>query len=153
MIERERRFLVEAVPDPLPVGNRIEQAYLTTQPVSVRVRRQGDRYTLTVKAGSGLARTEIERDLDRDEFAALWEVATELRIDKRRHRVPLPGGQIAELDLFDGDLSGRRIVEVEFDSDGAAHAFVPPTWFGREVTDDRRYTNASLARNGWPDGD
>jgi CYTH domain-containing protein len=151
MIERERRFLVAAVPDPLPAGTRIEQGYLTTEPVSVRVRRQDGRFTLTIKTGSGLARTEIERDLAADEFDALWAVAHDLRIEKRRHLVPVAGGHIAELDLFDGALAGRQIVEVEFDSDDAAHAFEPPGWFGREVTDDRRFTNSSLARRGWPD--
>lgn len=151
MIERERRFLVAELPDPLPDPSRIVQGYVTTRPVSVRVRDQDGRFTLTIKTGSGMARTEIERPLDADEFAALWAVADELRITKRRHLVPLHGGFVAELDLFDGDLSGRRLVEVEFTSDEQAHGFEPPAWFGREVTEDGRFTNSSLARNGWPE--
>jgi adenylate cyclase len=152
MIERERRFLVAALPDDLPPGEHIVQGYLVTgPPASVRVRRRGDHHVLTIKAGAGLARTEIERDLDPAEFDALWDVATDLRIDKHRHLVPLDGDLTAELDLFGGDLDGRRIVEVEFDDDESAAAFVPPGWFGREVTDDGRYTNAQLARHGWPD--
>jgi CYTH domain-containing protein len=151
MIERERRFLVATLPPSLPPGSPIEQGYLTTDPVSVRVRRQENRFTLTIKTGSGLARTEIERDLSADEFDALWAVADDLRIEKRRHRVPVGDGHVAELDLFDGALAGRRIVEVEFDSDDAARAFEPPEWFGREVTEDRRFTNSSLARKGWPE--
>ena len=150
MIERERRFLVDSSPAPMPAGSRILQGYLMTQPAAVRVRRQDDRYTLTIKTGSGLARTEIERGISADEFEALWAVATDLRIEKRRHLIPLGGGLTAELDLFDGELAGRQIVEVEFDTDEAAHAFTPPDWFGREVTDDGRYTNAALARDGWP---
>jgi adenylate cyclase len=150
VIERERRFLVERLPDELPQPQPIVQGYLTTSPVSVRVRRIAGRHVLTIKAGSGLTRTEIERDLDADEFDALWAVADELRIEKRRHLIPLADGHTAELDLFDADLAGRRLVEVEFDSEEAAMAFVPPAWFGREVTIDGRYTNASLARNGWP---
>jgi cytochrome P450/CYTH domain-containing protein len=150
VIERERRFLVATVPADLPPPQRIEQAYLTTAPVAVRVRRAGDRFVLTIKSGAGRNRVEIERDLDADEFSALWEVATELRIEKRRHRIELDGGAVAELDLFDGDLAGNRIVEVEFDDDAAADDFTAPSWFDREVTDDSRYTNASLARHGWP---
>lgn len=150
MIEIERRFLVVDLPADLPEPTLVEQAYLTTSPVSVRVRRTGDRRILTLKTGSGLSRTEIERDLDPSEFDALWEVATELRIEKRRHRVPLDGGHVAELDLFDGWLADRRLVEVEFDSVEAAAAFDPPPWFGREVTSDHRFTNSSLARHGWP---
>ncbi len=151
MIERERRFLVAELPDPLPPGSHIEQAYLTTGLVSVRVRRQGDVHTLTIKTGSGMRRTEIERSLDADEFAVLWAVATELRIVKTRHLVPVEDGSVAELDIFDGALAGRRLVEVEFADDATAIAFEPPTWFGREVTDDGRYTNAALARSGWPE--
>lgn len=151
MIERERRYLVDEVPEPLPTPRRIEQGYLTTGRVTVRVRRIDDRHVLTVKTGSGRNRVEVERDLDATEFEELWAAATELRIAKRRHLVPLAGGLTAELDLFDGDLAGRRIVEVEFDDDATADAFVAPAWFGREVTEDPRYTNASLARNGWPD--
>ena len=101
MIEIERRFLVDRVPDDLPTPIRIEQAYLTTEPVAVRVRRKNGARILTIKAGSGLSRTEIERDLTDDEFDALWNQPTELRIEKRRHELDLGGGHTAELDLFD----------------------------------------------------
>lgn len=151
MIERERRFLVTAVPQGLAEPTRIVQGYLMTRPAAVRVRREDNRFTLTIKTGSGLVRTEIERSIEADEFDALWAVVTDLRIEKRRHRLTLDDGLVAELDLFDGDLSGRRIVEVEFGSDDAAARFQPPGWFGREVTDDSRFTNAGLATSGWPE--
>lgn len=151
MIERERRFLVREVPEALPDGSRIVQGYLMTMPAAVRVRRRDTACTLTIKTGTGLARTEIERSITDDEFDALWDVANDLRIEKHRHLIPLADGLIAELDLFAGPLAGRRLVEVEFDTDDDAAAFEPPAWFGREVTDDGRYTNAALARAGWPD--
>jgi adenylate cyclase len=150
VIERERRFLVESLPDPLPAPSQIEQAYVSTGPASVRVRRIDDDHILTIKTGSGRKRMEIERDLDQDEFEAIWDAAQELRISKRRHRIDLGDGLTAELDLYDGALDGRRLVEVEFDSDEAADDFTAPDWFGREVTEDNRYTNSSLARYGWP---
>jgi CYTH domain-containing protein len=121
-----------------------------TEPAAVRVRSEDGIYTLTIKSGTGLRRTEIERELTAAEFDALWEVATDLRIQKRRHRIELGRGALAELDLFDGELAGHRLVEVEFDDELAAGAFVAPEWFGREVTADGRYTNAALARDGWP---
>jgi CYTH domain-containing protein len=151
VIERERRFLVDVLPASLPEPSRIDQAYVTTGPASVRVRRSDDRYTLTVKTGSGRNRNEIERDLEQDEFEAIWQAATELRVAKRRHRIDIGNGLTAELDLYDGSLDGHRLVEVEFDSDDAADEFEPPDWFGREVTTDNRYSNSSLARDGWPD--
>jgi adenylate cyclase len=151
MNEIERRFLVDEIPDDLPEPAMIEQAYLTVEPVAVRVRRKGDRKILTIKAGAGLTRTEIERDLDDDEFDQLWQLGDALRIVKRRHEIELDDDHTAELDLFDGELAGRRIVEVEFPDEDAAERFDPPSWFGREVTTDTRYNNASLARSGWPD--
>jgi len=157
MIERERRYLVAQLPGDLPVPTSIEQAYLFTHPVTVRVRRENDHLTLTLKAGSGRNRTEIERELAPDEFAALFEHANELRIQKRRHRISLHDDSgvalTAELDLYDGELSGRSVVEVEFPDDASADRFEPPSWFGREVTTDSRYSNSSLASNGWPSDD
>jgi len=149
VIERERRFLVDFLPASLPPPSRIDQAYVTTGPASVRVRRSDDRYTLTIKTGSGRNRNEIERDLEQDEFEAIWQAATELRVAKRRHRIDIGNALTAELDLYDGSLDGHRLVEV--DSDDAADEFEPPDWFGREVTTDNRYSNSSLARDGWPD--
>lgn len=58
--------------------------------------------------------------------------------------IPLDGVE-AELDVFSGTLAGLVLVEVEFSSDRAMVAFDPPGWFGTEVTDDRRYSNAALA--------
>lgn len=154
MIERERRFLVESLPDPLPEGTRIVQGYLVTgPPFSLRVRQRDERHTMTIKIGHGLRRTEIERELSGSEFAALWDLATGSRIDKHRHLVPLDDGHVAELDVYGGELAGHHLVEVEFDDDAAAAAFEPPGWFGPEVTHDGRYTNAALARSGWPTDD
>jgi adenylate cyclase len=39
---------------------------------------------------------------------------------------------------------------VEFDSEAAADAFAPPAWLGRDVTEDGRYKNQRLARDGAP---
>ncbi len=52
--------------------------------------------------------------------------------------------------MFHGDLDGLVLVEVEFESDDEMAAFVAPAWFGREVTEEAGYTNASLAVNGRP---
>ena len=151
MIEIERRFLVAETPQALPVPITIEQAYLATGAASVRVRRADARFLLTIKAGGGLVRREIERELDEEEFVALWEVGTELRIAKRRFPIELGDGLVAEYDEFDGDLAGHRLVEVEFPDVEVARRFEPPSWFGDEVTDDPRFTNRTLAGQGWPD--
>jgi hypothetical protein len=40
------------------------------------------------------------------------------------------------------------LAEVEFRSKRQARVFTPPSWFGRDVTDDERYTGSCLARYG-----
>jgi CYTH domain-containing protein/CHAD domain-containing protein len=152
-VERERKYLVAVVPDGLDLSDRVElrQGYLVTGPVSVRVRDAGpEGCTLTAKGGSsGTARTEIEVPIDRAQFDAAWALTEGARVAKTRHRIPA-GPHVIELDVFGGDHAGLVVAEVEFDSTEALDAFEPPSWFGLEVSDDERYTNASLARHGLP---
>ena len=51
-----------------------------------------------------------------------------------------------ELDLFHDALDGLIYAEVEFASVEEANAFTPPSWFGKEVTEDGSFTNAALSR-------
>ena len=52
--------------------------------------------------------------------------------------------------MYEGELAGLAVVEVEFSSGEEAGDFAPPGWFGRELTGDARYSNASLALDGRP---
>lgn len=153
LVERERKFLVDDVPDDLIRASpaQLRQGYLAVAEYrSVRVRDAGPQgCTLTVKAGGGVERTELEWPIERREFDAAWPHTEGQRLEKQRHRIPF-GEHVIELDVFVGDLDGLVIAEVEFDSVAAMEAFEPPPWFGREVTDDGAYTNASLALRGLP---
>jgi CYTH domain-containing protein/CHAD domain-containing protein len=146
--ERERTFLVPEIPDLPDEGTTLRQGYLAIDgSVSVRVRDAGrDGCTLTLKAGRGAVRTELEFPLDAGQFAVAWEHTRERCIHKTRYRLSL-GEHTAELDVFHDNLHGLVLVEVEFDSEEAMVAFEPPEWFGSEVTDDVSYSNASLAVN------
>jgi len=148
-VERERKFLVDELPALDGDGDRIRQGYFAIDGhVAVRVReRSGSASTMTVKAGSGATRTELEWELVPEVFAALWPLAEGRCLDKTRYEVRVDGG-IAEVDVFGGALDGLCLVEVEFDSEEEMAAFVPPAWFGDEVTDDDRFTNAHLAVHG-----
>jgi len=160
-IEIERKFLADRPPshEVLGVGAHIRQGYLAEEgDVGVRLRLVGGRAILTVKAGGGLVRTEVEVDLRADEAEQLWHHTTGRRIDKSRHRVVLAVdgagvavSVVAEVDVFHGGLAGLCMVEVEFTSVEGATAFAPPAWFGHEVTGDAGWTNAALARHGRPD--
>jgi CYTH domain-containing protein len=156
-IERERKFVVDTLP-PLPDnGLELRQGYLAIDgTVSLRVRKGGPHgSTLTVKAGRGSVRTELEWPISTDQFEAAWAHTETRRVRKTRYQIDLVGSQpggtssTADVDVFHDELDGLVVAEVEFSSDEAMSAFMPPAWFGREVTDDPAYTNASLAVNGW----
>ncbi|MGD9062032.1 MAG: adenylate cyclase, partial [Desulfobacterales bacterium] len=71
------------------------------------------------------------------------------RINKVRYNLSI-GDVICELDIFGEALKGLQLVEVEFDTLEKSSAFIPPDWFGNEVTEDRRYKNRQLALYGLP---
>jgi adenylate cyclase len=157
--EIERKFLLVDFPAEKASDSRhIEQGYLATgfrsagsPPISVRVRRVDEQAAfLTIKAGSGVARTEVELALTPSQFEALWPLTEGRRLTKTRYRVPLFAGAVAEVDIYEGFLKGLATVEVEFSSEAEAKAFDPPPWFGKEVTVDPRYQNAALAISGMP---
>ena len=155
--EIERKFLVGApgrVPPTDGPGTELRQGYLAEDgDVQVRIRDAGGATTLAAKVGRGLERHEVEVPIGRDDFAGLWSATAGRRVHKIRHRIPLPGtdGLVAELDVYGDELADLCLVEVEFPTRAAAAAFSPPPWFGREVTGDAEWSNASLARRGRPD--
>ena len=151
--EIERKYVPTAIPDEIAAqaGKHLRQGYIAEDgDVSVRVRITSAAAVLTIKTGAGLTRTEVELELSTDQADALWPTTAGRRIDKTRHLVPLPDGNVAEIDLYHGDLDGLCTIEVEFDSEDAAASFTPPAWFGTDVTGIAAWTNAALSRHGRP---
>lgn len=153
-MEIERKFQIEKPPEWLEdhEANELRQGYLViTGDAEVRVRRTDSREVLTVKRGTGEVRRETEIELDPDQFQALWLLTESARVAKRRYLVPLEGTELtAEVDVFQGELEGLVVAEVEFATEDQSAAFEPPAWFGRELTGDERYATASLAQSGLP---
>lgn len=150
MKEIERKFLVKGpLPDGLP-SEPIRQGYMTaaSDSAEVRLRQKGDAFLLTVKSEGGLVRDEYEVAIGAVAFETLWPLTEGRRVEKTRYRGKLAGGLEFELDVFEGHLAPLMLVEVEFPSEEAAHAFVPPDWFGEDVTGDKRYRNRMLALSG-----
>ena len=147
-MEIERKFLVDALPGDLarwPVRS-MEQAYLCTRPV-LRVRRSGTECWFTYKGAGLLAREEHEFPLEEEAYRHLLAKADGAVITKDRYRIPF-GDHTIELDVFAPPFAPLVVAEVEFSSEAEAAAFQPPAWFGREVTWEAAYTNASLSRLG-----
>lgn len=118
---------------------------MTGRDVEIRLRRKGSKHFITIKGGAGLRRREEEIEIPKPTFRGLWPLTRAARIAKRRYRIPSHGHTI-EMDVYQGSHRGLITAEVEFDSLRAGRSFQPPEWFGREITGDRRYSNAALAR-------
>ena len=120
--EIERKFVPASTPSTTgwapPVALR--QGYLAEEgDVTVRVRFAGRQARLTVKAGDGLHRVELEVPVDPFVADQLWPSTEGRRVTKRRYEVPLGDdhpGLKAEVDFYEGALDGLCTVEVEFDS-------------------------------------
>ncbi|MEQ9618811.1 MAG: CYTH domain-containing protein [Deltaproteobacteria bacterium] len=153
--EIERKFLVVKPPPELNKypNHRIEQGYIAvTDDLEVRLRKKGDQYYQTVKSDGGLVRREVEIELSRDQFEALWPMTEGKRIEKTRYEIEYEGFLI-ELDIYSGNLHGLKVAEVEFKTEDQSKTFIPPDWLGAEVTDDKRYKNKYLSLHGIPDCD
>ena len=145
--EIERKFLVNWLPDDLKRSRSfvIEQGYLATESGrQVRLRKRGHTASLTFKVGRGSHREEREIKLTPKQFAALWPGTAGRRLRKVRYEVSWDKVMI-EVDIYRGRHTGLVVAEVEFPDRASCRKFKPPSWFGREVTGEKPYSNVRLA--------
>jgi CYTH domain-containing protein len=140
--EIERKFLVRKLPDGLTSYSHAEisQGYLVSMDdgLQVRLRKSGDKYSLTFKRGAGNVREEREIELTLNQFDALWPATEGKRLVKTRYEIP-SGVRVVEIDVYHGRHEGLVVAEQ------AAKDFQPPNWLGDDVTGDPRYSNQLLA--------
>lgn len=145
-LEIERRFVVRVAQSLLAAtpATEMRQGYLTLRdPVTVRIRQQGDAWVLAVKAAAdGIARHEIEVDVGEERGRALLELAVGGRLEKTRHRA----GRW-EIDVFRGRFSGLFLAEVELTAEDEPLP-TPPVGLDlvREITSERALSSRGLAR-------
>lgn len=123
----------------------IEQGYLCTDPV-VRIRRQDDEYYLTYKSKGLLSREEYNLPLTQESYEHLKPKADGIVISKTRYLIPEKDGLTIELDVFHEDYDGLLLAEVEFESEEQANTYIPPEWFGEDVTYSSAYHNSTLSK-------
>ena len=149
-VEIERKFLVKR----LPAGwkscpsSQLVQGYfkMSGRAAEIRLRRKDATHFITIKSGHAEQRVEVEIEIEKAQFDAIWPLTLAARIAKRRYRIPYAGHTI-ELDVYQGPHRGLQTADVEFKSVRACRAFQPPDWLGREISGSRRYANAVLARS------
>ena len=134
-MEIERKYLVKTLPENLEnyECKQIAQGYLCTSPV-VRIRRSNDTYYLTYKGEGLMVREEYNLPLTKEAYTHLLPKIDGLLIAKKRYLIPLNEKLTAELDVFD---------TVE-----EANIFVPPAWFGEDVTNSGKYHNSYMSAHG-----
>ncbi len=160
-LEIERKFLIDvkAIPQKLyKQGEQISitQTYINHEP-EIRVRQlnqDGDIWYMFAmklpKDTIGLSRDEMEFEITQDVYYKLLRRRLGTTIHKTRLEIEEKGHYIS-VDIYQNkELDGLAVVEVEFDSLREAETFKPLAWFGKDITADKRYKNAGLARYGKP---
>lgn len=151
-MEIERKFLLGEIPAGMGRlrWRPIRQGYLTHgDGCEIRIRNDSGAFFLTCKEGSGLVRKETEVRIDRRQFESLWTITAGRRLEKERAALKV-GACLVEIDRYLGALAPLCVAEVEFPSVEASTTFAPPDFFGRDITGDDDYSNASLAQHGLP---
>ncbi|QKK22566.1 CYTH domain-containing protein [Rhizobium hidalgonense] len=146
-VEIERKFLVrsDAWRASATSVHVLRQGYLARGTASsLRIRLIDDLTAqLAVKFGKrGLTREEFEYDIP---LAEAKEMLLHVRgkvLEKTRYQV-VHRGDVWEIDVFGGAYQGLTIAEIEMASEKASPSL--PSWLGREVTGDKRYSNRALA--------
>lgn len=121
------------------------QAYIASgKDRSVRVRIMDDKKArLTIKIGRNLfARDEFEYDIPLTDAREMSEQALGVVLEKTRYFVPYEG-YTWEVDVYAGAYAGLVVAEVEIASEKEQPLL--PTWIGKEITGDRRYSNVNMA--------
>lgn len=156
-IETERKFLLSLDKLPDDMASRADifdlvQTYISYSP-EMRVRKvNGTYYYFTLKRPKddiGLSREEIEFQISNDEYDELLKKQVGETILKTRYQFYEDNIYIS-VDVYSGNLTGLAVAEVEFGSVEESEKYVPPSWFGADITSDKRYKNANLEKNGFP---
>lgn len=167
--EIERKFLIDIDKIPFDLSKMdyrdITQGYVTAMggdEFTYRLRHVlyrshldgdllGEEFSQTIKGKGSKIRDEYEIKLWKNQFSKLWRLCDEVVVHKFRYELPTKEGQNRRyLDVYKNSLRGLYTIEVEFESEEACDNYIPPEWFGEEVTENVNYCNFVLASKGLP---
>lgn len=152
-MEIERKWLLDINNIPYDLNTYehfdIEQAYISFSP-TIRIRKIANinEYILTIKSPSldgGLSRQEYEINISESQYNNLLNKKEGIVLSKTRYKIPKED-LIYEIDIFHNEYEGLAYLEIEFKDIEQAKNYNAPEYVTKELTGDKKYSNASLAK-------
>lgn len=158
MIELEKTYLLKFLPEGLrdSKSKEIIDVYLPKNSVhpKLRLRKNGNKFELTKKTpvqdGDASRQTEQTIVLSEEEFNDLNSQLDGKRIHKIRYYYNY-NGRTAEIDVFQDDLQGLILVDVEFDNLSERDGFAIPDFCLAEVTQELFIAGGMLCGKNYTD--
>jgi CYTH domain-containing protein len=151
--ERERRFLLREMPEPLTRASehvQIWDNYITGTRLRLRKIRtpQTKKWTLKLTQKFAPAPPDFSRTVITNTYLSAYEYEV-LSVfegnEIRKNRYPFDyEGRRYSIDVFLGALWGLILAETEFETDEEMRAFTPPPFVAVEVTNDEAFTGGRL---------
>jgi CYTH domain-containing protein len=152
-VERERRFLLREMPEPLTRASlhvQIWDNYITGTRLRLRKIRtpQTKKWTLKLTQKHAPAPPDFSRTIITNTYLSAYEYEV-LSVfegnEIRKNRYPYEyEGRKYSIDVFLGALWGLILAETEFETDEEMQSFTPPPFVAREVTNDETFTGGQL---------
>ena len=152
-VERERRFVLRSLPEPLTRASehvQIWDNYLTGTRLRLRKIRtpQTKQWTLKLTQKFAPAPPDFSRTVITNTYlsAEEYEVLSVFEGNEiRKNRYPFElGGRKYSIDVFLGAFWGLILAEAEFETDEEMRSFSPPPFIAEEVTNDEAFTGGRL---------
>lgn len=142
MAEIERKFFPKTLPNLTSLIPKKYQRFIIFQDegVELRIQQVDNEFELERKIeNNNLSRETFKVAITESEFNLLKALSTKSIV---RDSYQLGQHPDISLKIYHGDCEGLIRLEVEFETEVEAQAFVPPDWYGIEIT------NNPLGRDG-----
>ncbi len=153
MLEREKTYLLISLPDDFDnyLVQEIIDIYIPLRDwmAQLRARKKDKIYELTKKfplqKWDNSLQTENTILIDEDEFDYLSTYLPCI-LQKKRYSYSPQQWIVYDIDVFEWKLSWLIMIDVEFADESIMKNFIPPSLFGKELTQDKRFAWGVLAQ-------
>lgn len=154
IIELERRFLLSELPPGLSRPRRIRDLYIEGTRLRLRTVEDPDGVVLRRKLGHKRRAEEADPSVVNHTSLYLNETESETlsslpgRSVVKTRWIVEANGHRAAVDIFEGELEGLTMLEVDFNTYEDMDAYIPPGWAGDEVTHLDEFSGGGLSALG-----